>query len=50
MCLTHDLWDELSHEIDGFLDGISLDTLVGRSEIKHVAQRQDPELIEARLL
>lgn len=50
MCLTHDLWAELSHEIDGFLDGISLDTLVARSEIKHVAQRQDPELIEARLL
>ncbi len=50
MCLTHDLWAELSHEIDGFLEGITLATLVARTEVRHVAQRQDRELIEARLL
>jgi Rrf2 family iron-sulfur cluster assembly transcriptional regulator len=50
MCLTHDLWAELSHEIGGFLDGITLGTLVARSEVRHVAQRQDHQLIETRLL
>jgi iron-sulfur cluster assembly transcription factor IscR len=50
MCLTHDLWAELSHEIDGFLEGITLATLVARTEVRHVAQRQDRERIEARLL
>lgn len=50
ICLTHDLWEELSHEIDGFLAGITLGTLVARSDIRTVAQRQDDRLIEARLL
>ena len=50
ICLTHDLWAELSHEIDGFLAGITLGALVARSDIRTVAQRQDDRLIEARLL
>ena len=50
ICLTHDLWAELSHEIDGFLAGITLGELVARSDIRTVAQRQDDRLIEARLL
>lgn len=50
VCLTHDLWAELSHEIDGFLDGITLSALVARTEVRDVAERQDHELIEARLL
>ncbi|MEZ5447126.1 MAG: Fe-S cluster assembly transcription factor [Gammaproteobacteria bacterium] len=29
-CLTHDLWEELSHEIESFLGGISLGMLVAR--------------------
>jgi Rrf2 family iron-sulfur cluster assembly transcriptional regulator len=29
-CLTHDLWEELSHEIESFLGRISLGTLVAR--------------------
>lgn len=41
MCLTHELWSELSEEIDGFLTGISLADLVGRQAIQHVASRQD---------
>ena len=49
-CLTHDLWAELSHEIDGFLDGITLGTLVARRRVRHVADRQDQDLIQARLL
>jgi len=50
MCLTHDLWDELSHEIDGFLDGITLGKLGARTEVRDVARRQDNQLIQARLL
>ncbi len=30
VCLTHNLWDELSREIHGFLSGISLEDLVRR--------------------
>lgn len=50
MCLTHDLWSDLSAEIDGFLGGISLGDLVGRKEIQHVASRQDQQLILTRHL
>ena len=49
-CLTHDLWSELSEEIDGFLTRISLAELVARKEVQHVASRQDEQLIHARLL
>ncbi len=50
MCLTHDLWSDLSGEIDGFLTGISLADLVGRKEIRHIASRQDRQLINTRHL
>ncbi len=49
-CLTHELWSDLSGEIDGFLSGISLADLVGRKEVQHVASRQDQRLIHARHL
>jgi len=50
MCLTHDLWSELSGEIDSFLTGISLADLVGRQEVRVVAHRQDQQLITTRHL
>ncbi|SDM31089.1 transcriptional regulator, BadM/Rrf2 family [Franzmannia pantelleriensis] len=40
ICLTHHLWCELSQEIHGFLDGITLGTLVERHEVQHIAARQ----------
>nr|WP_163501946.1 Fe-S cluster assembly transcriptional regulator IscR [Halomonas socia] len=40
VCLTHHLWCELSQEIHGFLDGITLGTLVERHEVQHIAARQ----------
>ncbi len=46
VCLTHELWTELSEELDGFLGGITLGSLVERSEIQHVARRQDKMLIQ----
>ncbi|MHB0776258.1 Fe-S cluster assembly transcriptional regulator IscR [Halomonas sp. WWR20] len=39
-CLTHHLWCELSDEIHGFLDGITLKDLVARHEVCAVAERQ----------
>lgn len=32
-CLTHDLWSELSGQIQGFLDGITLEALARQPEI-----------------
>ncbi|MGE0625409.1 MAG: Rrf2 family transcriptional regulator [Pseudomonadales bacterium] len=49
-CLTHELWSDLSEEIDGFLSGITLSDLVSRKEIQHVASRQDQRLIHTRHL
>lgn len=50
MCLTHDLWSDLSGEIDNFLTGISLADLVGKKEVQGVASRQDQQLIHTRHL
>lgn len=47
-CLTHELWSDLSVEIDAFLRGITLASLVRRREIQSVAQRQD-RLAEGRI-
>ncbi len=40
-CLTHELWMDLSEQIHSFLSGISLQSLVNRSGIRKVAERQD---------
>lgn len=40
-CLTHDLWMELSQEIHGFLNGISLAEMKNRRDILDVIKRQD---------
>jgi len=39
-CLTHYLWCELSDQIHSFLNGITLDDLVARQDIREVAARQ----------
>jgi Rrf2 family transcriptional regulator, iron-sulfur cluster assembly transcription factor len=49
-CLTHDLWMALSNRIDEFLSDISLAQLVAQREVRHVARRQDRQLIAARTL
>jgi Rrf2 family iron-sulfur cluster assembly transcriptional regulator len=43
-CLTHYLWQDLSQQIHGFLDHISLQNLVDRSEMKLVNERQNRKL------
>jgi Rrf2 family iron-sulfur cluster assembly transcriptional regulator len=40
-CLTHDLWADLSTQIDNFLGGISLGDLLQRRRVKEVSLRQD---------
>ena len=40
-CLTHDLWQDLSDEIKGFLDGITLHELMSSKSAKEVSVRQD---------
>lgn len=42
-CLTHDLWQELSDEIRGFLDGITLAEVMANESVKEVSVRQDSE-------
>ncbi|SHE40879.1 transcriptional regulator, BadM/Rrf2 family [Modicisalibacter ilicicola DSM 19980] len=39
-CLTHHLWSELSAEIHGFLDGVTLGDLINRQEVRSIAARQ----------
>lgn len=41
ICLTHDLWNDLSMEIDGFLKRVTLASLVQRREVQSIALRQD---------
>ncbi len=40
-CLTHDLWQELSDEIHGFLTGITLAEMHNKRDVIEVARRQD---------
>ncbi len=39
-CLTHHLWCELSEQIHGFLEGITLGQLAARQEVQQIAGRQ----------
>ena len=45
ICLTHNLWTDLSKEIHGFLNGISLADLVAKRNVQHIAQRQVYKLL-----
>ena len=40
MCLTHELWSDLSHQLHAFLGSINLQELVDRREVRVVALRQ----------
>lgn len=41
MCLTHDLWQELSTHIESYLGGITLSSLIERQNIQAVVMRQN---------
>lgn len=42
-CLTHDLWMDLSHRIQSFLDDITLAEMMSRADVIEVAARQKKE-------
>ena len=41
MCLSHQLWADLSNEIHHFLSGIDLASIIAKREVKQIAARQD---------
>ena len=41
ICLTHELWMDLSERIDQFLSDISLTDLLARADVRAVSRRQD---------
>ena len=50
-CLTHELWADLSQQIDLFLKRITFASLVARRDVAQVARRQDDDnLIDSRML
>ncbi len=40
-CLTHDLWEGLSVQIESFLKGISLHDLINRAPVREISARRD---------
>jgi Rrf2 family transcriptional regulator, iron-sulfur cluster assembly transcription factor len=48
-CLTHDLWCDLSTQIQAFLSEITLGNLMSRNGVKDVANRQDKVVQQALL-
>jgi len=46
-CLTHDLWHDLSYQLQDFLAGIDLAQLVARRSVREVAERQDSIVVPA---
>ncbi len=46
-CLTHDLWCDLSNQIQDFLAGIDLQQLVERRSVQEIADRQDNKTADA---
>ena len=49
-CLAHELWDDLSQQIFGFLKNISLQDLMQDDSIRDVAARQDEKMQQAESL
>ena len=45
ICLTHNLWHDLSERIHEFLNGISLADLVAKRDTQKIAQRQIDQLL-----
>ena len=50
VCLTHELWADLSRQIDLFLKRITFASLVARRDVAQVARRQDANVIDARMI
>lgn len=46
LCLTHDLWEDLSTRIYDYLDQVSLQDMMSRRVVQRVAERQDNKCTE----
>ena len=49
-CLTHDLWENLSDQIRGYLTKITLAQAVSDSQVREVSSRQDHQLHRVELI
>jgi len=45
-CLTHDLWEGLSAQIEEFLSGVSLQDMIDRQRVQSVSMRQDKVMVQ----
>lgn len=45
-CLTHDLWEGLSAQIEDFLSGVSLQDMIDRQRVQSVSIRQDKVMMQ----
>ena len=48
-CLTHNLWMDLSNRIQSFLDDISLQDMMDKSDVLEVASRQNAKQKEVKV-
>ncbi len=47
-CLTHDLWEGLSAQIEDFLSSVSLQDMIDRQRVQSVSLRQDQIMVQQR--
>ena len=45
-CLTHDLWEGLSAQIEDFLSSVSLQDMIDRQRVQSVSIRQDKAMVQ----
>ncbi len=45
-CLTHDLWEGLSEQIEEFLSSVSLQDMIDRQRVQSVSMRQDKVMVQ----
>lgn len=45
-CLTHDLWEGLSAQIEDFLSSVSLQDMIDRQRVQNVSLRQDKIMVQ----
>ena len=49
-CLTHDLWEGLSEQIEEFLSSVSLQDMIDRHRVQSVSVIQDKSIIAENML
>lgn len=49
-CLTHDLWEGLSAQIEEFLSSVSLQDMIDRHRVQNVSVIQDKSILQENML